>query len=370
MESGEGKITIRFDRTAPGSGAEALCRLENGRVFIEWKFHLVEYSRAQSKKITLPDEAGEYDLMEERSRDGADTYPEFIRLHLTDMRGCPVLECIQLLREEETLQSILQRPEFWKADGDPYLYKVEAVLADEAGNCIDRISMPLPLRCLERRIRDGKEELLLNGDVLEARMVRYTLPETGNAPQRQQNWTKDLGLMRELGVNCILLESPALNPFLQMCDRLGFLVFSTQSDSWEAGSCFGGMEEDRPVPVFRGSKNSFFVPGRNSPTPLFYRYRAEWSKEPFVYLVPESVKRLNSGNYMVCCYSSCSRVALYSDGRVFEFKEGETCFLFREIPCDKPTILLTAEAEGCTHSLSIHKSFTKQSPNYDIYPLE
>lgn len=97
---------------------------------------------------------------------------------------------------------------------------------------------------------------------------------------------------------------------------------------------------------------------------------AKWSQEAFVYLVPESLKRLDDGNYTVMCYSNCGKVALYTDGRLFEFKAGEVTFLFSEIPCRKPTVMLTAEADGCTHSLSIHKSFTKQSRNDDIFPLE
>ena len=32
---------------------------------------------------------------------------------------------------------------------------------------------------------------------------------------------------------------------------------------------------------------------------------------------------------------------------------------FQEIPARTPTIMLTAEGEGCCETLSIHKSFTK-----------
>ncbi len=389
MPNEEIAIAVRFDRTAPGSGIEAVCRVESGRAFLQWEFHLVLYWKNQIKKVKIPGDAqgtslGKYWEMEETDGFPDNTplcrCPESVRLRLMDMQERPVLECIGLLREEEILQSILPQPVLWKGVGNPYLYKAEAILEDEAGFCLDRVSARLALRRVELRIIDGEKQLLLNGNMLEPRMVQYTLPQTGSAVERQRLWTDDLGQLRQLGANCILWDSTVgmpedANPFLQMCDRLGFLVFTTQegggiAECWEiqGGEFLRGMEENQPIPAFRGSGDSFFVPGRTAPTPLFYRYRAKWSREPFVYLAPESVKQMDSGNYRVWCYSNCGKVALYSDGRLFEFKAGELVFSFQEIPCTKPTILLTAEADGCSHSLAIHKSFTKQSPNDDIYP--
>lgn len=381
-------ITLKFDRTAPGSGAEALCRLENGRAFLEWRFHLVEYSEEEAAKITLPRDAAELGHGEEMTE-------QFIRLCLTDREGTPVLECIQFLREEEPLQSILPQPRLWNGISDPYLYKLEAVLADREGNCLDRIRSFLPLRQVECRSSEGKEETFLNGEFFEKRMVRYALPETGNPAKRQGTVLEDLKLLQKLGANCLLPDrSPGLprcggvwggfssslpgdgaeqcasgpimpsgySMFRQLCDSLGFLVFSPENDSIE--------QEDSDIPAFRGIRNSFFLPGRKAPAPLYFQYRAKWSREPFVYLVPESLKRLDDGNYTVCCYSNCGKVALYTDGRLFEFKAGELAFVFYGIPCKKPTVMLTAEGEGCSHSLSIHKSFTKQSPFHDIFPLK
>lgn len=394
MESGEGiqkaehATILRFDRDGAGSGAEALCRMENGRARLEWRFHLAAYSGEQARRLLLPRDAAEF-------APGTEMAEQFIRLWIRDREGNSVLECIHLLREEEPLESILPQPRIWNGMDSPYLYETEAALEDRNGNCLDRVRGFLPLRQVECRNREGRTQVFLNGENFERRMVRYALPETGNPAQRQRQILEDLRRLQKLGANCLLLEEPAGTQgkaycpsvfcggtFVQLCDRLGFLVFTEPGQTGGAGrpdvsaegtggpgvSAEGTAGSD--IPVFRGIRNSFFFPGREAPAPLYFKYRAKWSREPFVYLVPESLRRLDDGNYTVCCYSNCDKVALYADGRLFEFKTGELTFFFYEIPCGKPSIMLTAEGDGCSHSISIHKSFTKQTPFNDIFPLE
>ena len=115
------------------------------------------------------------------------------------------------------------------------------------------------------------------------------------------------------------------------------------------------MQCQENIPDYRSMENGLFLPGSRYPTSLYYKYKAKWSDEPFIYLAPESVQKLQSGNYSVCCYSNCSRVALYADGILFEFQKGKGEFIFREIPARSPCVMLTAEGEGCTTSLSVHK---------------
>lgn len=59
------------------------------------------------------------------------------------------------------------------------------------------------------------------------------------------------------------------------------------------------------------------------------------------------------------CYSSCGRVALYTDGELFEFRKGDGEFVFQEVPARTPCIMLSAEGDGCSGALSVHKSFVK-----------
>lgn len=350
---------MKFDRTAPWGSAEAECRMENGKAVLEWKFHLMQDSGKTVQKISVP-----YGTEEERSilwkEKGC------IRLILNDRQNNTVLECVQKLCEEEPLQSILLQPEFWKGIRYPYLYRMEALLADEAGNIRDRIQGQLALRCLSWVNRNGNPEILLNHEPFIPKAVRYTLPEMGTEAAIQRQMLEDLQWMLKLGANCLCVEEPH-QFLLQLCDRHGLLVFLKDKKqpgyAWSRGKkviplTFQALSGE-DIPMFRGKSGSLFRPGSSAPATLFYRYQAVWSDVPFVHIVPESIQRLESGNYAVLCYSNCDRVALYSDGILHQFKDGEAVFLFQEIPAGTPSIMLTAEGEGCFESLSIHKSFTK-----------
>ena len=50
-------------------------------------------------------------------------------------------------------------------------------------------------------------------------------------------------------------------------------------------------------------------------------------------------------------------MALYSDGVLFEFLSGQEEFIFQEVPAKGPCVMLSAEGEGSSMSLSFHKMF-------------
>lgn len=350
---------MRFDREAPGEGAEAICGLENGKAVLEWRFYFAEGAGDGGKSSCL------------------------IRIVLTDMGGNTVLEGIQPLHEEEPLRSVLLQPRLWRGTEDPYLYCLEAYLTDRDGRCLDSVSRPLALRVVSGIGDAGR--ILLNGEVLERRAVSYCPPSASSEAERVLLMEEDLRRIRRLGANCVLAEGgdgPGRS-LLHLCDRYGFLLFSGEKGGAGYARFCGDDSKSRipweePVPCFRGEKDCLFpgadgLPGslfyRDSglpaclfagdstlPTSLFYRYLAKWSREPFVYIVPESVKRLESGNYSVRCYSNCERIVLYSDGALFEFQRGKEEFSFSEVPAKTPCIMLTAEGDGCSASLSLSKS--------------
>ncbi len=116
------------------------------------------------------------------------------------------------------------------------------------------------------------------------------------------------------------------------------------------------------IPLLRRGAEGLLLEESWLPSSRYYQYKARWSREPFVYLAPESLKRQKDGGYEVRCYSSCEKVALYSDGLLFEVKRGgcnpeggEYCF--QGVPARGPCIMLTAEGEGCSQSLAVHKTF-------------
>lgn len=318
---------MKFDRKA-GGGVEAVCRLDNGKVVLEWKF-----------SFTDGDEAPEGER-------------RIVRVRLTDRQGNVVSECAQYADEEDALQSVLLQPRLWSGIRHPYLYDMEALLLGGDGKCLDRICGRIPLRSVSGR-KGGEEGMLLNDFPFTPRAVGYTFPPADSGAALQQMMLEDLGHILAVGANmvCIGKEKEELvGLFLPLCDRLGLLV---------CRECEKKIKGE--IPVLRGGREALLLPGGKCPSGSFYRYKAKWSEEPFVYIVPESVKKLESGNYSVLCYSNSARVALYSDGVLFEFRRGEGEFAFHEIPAKGPCITLTAEGDGCSESFSVHKSFIRHS---------
>lgn len=348
---------MRFDRTSPGEGVKVSCRLENGKACLEWSF---AYTETDVEKGGI------------------------LHLFVRDRQGKTVLECIRAPEEEEPMRSILLQPHLWNGVTDPYLYSLEALLTDRKGNCVDRLSRQLALYYLD--FRDG---LFLNGRQYDERAVKYSFPQADSPAEMQRIVTEDLQRLRELGANCIYIEKREglHRPFLQLCERVGFLVrpvcessgsgISMCSEYGESGpdSSMSG-EPDRmmcperkggnsDIPVYRGGGHSL-VSREGELKSEFYRYKAMWGDEPFVYIVPESVHRQENGSFSVAVYSNCGRVALYSNGILHEFQSGSVEFLFREISAKGPYVMLAAEAEGCAEALSLHRTFTKLSRFDDI----
>jgi len=325
---------MRFNRRAPGGGMEVACRMENGRAFLRWEFHLI----------------------------GADGGSIFLTLR--DQKGETVLFCMEEPGEEEPLETVLLHPHFWSCDS-PYLYEAEAFLVNREGKAADCLRQSVPV--YELCYVPGKG-WRLNGEEIRIRAAEYRAPaaipatvngggavpaaensgvdvfaaepirETALPARRQKAVWRDLRMLKEMGANC-LRTGPSLR---QIVLRLGFLPWERKMEikGEKCLSCPLGWENGlQPF--------------------LYYRYRAEWGGAPFVHIAPEKVRILPSGRLELTVYSSGSRVALYSDGELFEFQTGDTEFVFREVPAKGPCVLLCAEGDECSMSLSFHKTYLK-----------
>lgn len=325
-------MSLTFDRTAPEEGVETRLRLETGRAYFEWQLCYTGMPRAET-----------------------------VHLWLRDGRQETVLECLGMAAEDEPLRAVLLQPHLWNGVRNPYLYTLEVTLWDEKGICTDRICRPLPLRSAGQQ---GGKGFVLNGSPFELRTVRYGMAAQTRTAEGQRLVMEDLQRLISLGANSVYIEQGRglTKPFLQLCDRLGILILTDASclQYNEETENFGGM------PVLRGGKGSLILEGSGRLTSEFYRYKAKWNPEPFVYIVPESVKRQENGSFCATVYSSCSRIALYSDGRLYEFMNGQEKFVFQDIPAKGPCVMLTAEGDGCSGAFSVHKTFTKSSLNGDI----
>lgn len=346
-------MSVKFNRSAAGSGVEVHCRAENGKLLLQWSFQL-------KRDTAGTDSCGAGD-------DGA-----VIRLRLWDGQEKMVLECVQCSEEEERLESVLLHPCLWQGTEHPYLYRLEAQIVTRSGEITDTLVRMQPFYTLTGNLKEG---ISLNGQPFLPRAVRYGQPEEcrrggglcGSRPEecggaQERRMEQDLRKLLEMGANSIVREENGWEEGLlrQCCERLGLLLWEEEQVStvgWrELPRCYEMGQEEAPVLFGKDGE----------PCSLYYRYRAAWGRTPFVYLVPESVHRQENGSFTATVYSSCKRVALYSDGNLQEFQPGEEEFVFREIQSAGPCLMLTAEAEECTQSLSIHKTFTKLSPFHDI----
>lgn len=303
---------IQFDRSAPGEGAELILHPQNGRVEVDFHFHY---------------------------RSGSDGSGCVVRVRLCDREGFLTLEAVQQADEEEQLRGVLLHPRVWQSVEDPYLYRLEAVIIGADGQINDTVVRALAIYELREHPQKG---WLLNGEPFSFRTVVY---EPAADTTREQ-LLQELLLLRGMGANSVYMEREKPDgPTAQLCGELGLLV----PDS--------SMLSKEQLPVWR--RDGSFVT-------LYYRYLAEWGKRPFVYIVPESIRRQENGSYTVTVYSSCAKVAMYSDGILQEFQSGKTEFIFREVTAKGPCLALTAETEECVCSFSVHKTFTKSSRFHDI----
>ncbi len=305
-------MSMKFDRKAPGEGIEAVCRLENGKAVLEWSFTFLKM--------------------------GPEEVQGTISLTLRDQRGQTVLLCMQEADEEELLVSVVLHPCLWSFES-PYLYEVEAVLRDSEQKETDRVRKQLPLRELSLHPRRG---WLLNGSEFVLKAVEYTVPPHTSQAEKQQLVLKDFRLLKDMGANCIHTE-PSL---WKLCARMGFLT-------WQKDMAAAAKE----LPCLAGERAGRY--SSDQICSLFYQYKAKWSDEPFVYIAPDSVTVLPSGNLRVTVYSNCSRTALYSDGELFEFQSGSEEFVFQEVPARGPCVMLSAEGDDCSMSLSFHKTYIR-----------
>jgi beta-galactosidase len=121
------------------------------------------------------------------------------------------------------------RPSLWSAD-HPYLYAVRSEVHD-GESLADAYVTPVGIRSA---LFDVDRGFLLNGRPLKLRGVclHQEAGCVGSAvPERV--WERRLQLLREMGCNAIrTAHNPFPAEFLDLCDRMGFLVMAEAFDEW------------------------------------------------------------------------------------------------------------------------------------------
>ncbi|MGC9948097.1 MAG: glycoside hydrolase family 2 TIM barrel-domain containing protein [Bryobacteraceae bacterium] len=131
---------------------------------------------------------------------------------------------------EQTLT--VNKPMLWSVAA-PYLYRVRSTV-QVSGQVVDEYETPIGIR---EAIFDADRGLLLNG--AHVKLNGVCLHHDGGAvgaavPERV--WERRFEVLREMGCNAIRTShNPPAPEFLDLCDRMGFLVMNEAFDEWKAG---------------------------------------------------------------------------------------------------------------------------------------
>lgn len=133
--------------------------------------------------------------------------------------------------QEEFSQFInVINPSLWSVD-NPAMYKLNSII--KAGNKIlDQYETPFGIRSIEYDARKG---FLLNGE--QVKMNGVCLHHDAGclgAAVPGQVWERRFKILKDMGCNAIRTSHNAMAPeFLDLCDRMGFLVMNEPFDEWE-----------------------------------------------------------------------------------------------------------------------------------------
>lgn len=298
-----------------------------------------------------------------------------VLLQVRDEAGRTVLNCPYHLSEDEPAEGILLHPHLWKGLEEPYLYTLVIYAVEERlgeGRFVEKWRQSFALCIFEELSGKG---LFLNGKPFEVRAVCWDVENHG-----QKGSLVHIGhlleQLRAMGANTVYLsEEPSCDTkeLLQACAGKGFLVFVKEPELIRDTGIGGAVYCVKDFESLQYELSKYDMPScsqlfsANCPflTDTFYRYKARWSKEPFVHICLSSIKKQENGGFSLIVYSNQKKMALYVDGVLFEFRTGAREYFFEEIPVKKYPAVLTAEAGECNNAVTIyersqnvHKFFT------------
>ena len=129
-------------------------------------------------------------------------------------------------------QLSVDKPRLWSA-ADPYLYKAHSTVREQ-GRIVDEYDTPTGIR---EALFDADKGFLLNGERVKLNGVclHHEAGSVGAAvPERV--WERRLEILREMGCNAIRTShNPYAAEFMDLCDRMGFLVMNEAFDEWKVG---------------------------------------------------------------------------------------------------------------------------------------
>ena len=133
---------------------------------------------------------------------------------------------------EITQQIKVDSPELWSLEV-PYMYKLRSIIYD-GNKKIDEVTTEVGIRKIEFDVDKGfflnEKHVKMNGVCLhhDGGCVGAAVPEAV--------WERRLKKLKEMGCNAIRTShNPPAPEFLDLCDRMGFLVMDEAFDEWKYG---------------------------------------------------------------------------------------------------------------------------------------
>jgi beta-galactosidase len=126
-------------------------------------------------------------------------------------------------------QLTVERPRLWSVE-DPHVYKVRSTIREQ-GQLVDEYDTPIGIR---DAVFDADKGFLLNGQRVKLNGVCLHHDGGGvGAAVPERVWERRLEILREMGCNAIRTShNPYAAEFLDLCDRMGFLVMNEAFDEW------------------------------------------------------------------------------------------------------------------------------------------
>jgi beta-galactosidase len=142
-----------------------------------------------------------------------------------------VTQAVSSQGEYEFVQRLtLAKPSLWST-ANPAMYTARSSVWD-AGRLLDVYMTPFGIR---EAVFDAKRGFVLNGErvKLNGACLHQEAGCVGSAvPERM--WERRLELLKEMGCNAIRTShNPYAEEFLDLCDRMGFLVMNEAFDEWK-----------------------------------------------------------------------------------------------------------------------------------------
>jgi beta-galactosidase len=180
------------------------------------------------------------------ANDSSDAAPSTLTCSILDATG----KSVASIGSDQTIaansqgeiapQVTIANPNLWTLD-QPYLYTVRCDIR-QGGKLMDQYDTPLGIRTA---VFDTNRGFLLNGQPIKLNGV--CLHQDGGAvgfAVPSAIWERRLNLLKQMGCNAIRIShNPPSPAFLNLCDRLGFLVMDEAFDEWTHGKVLYGYHQ-------------------------------------------------------------------------------------------------------------------------------